>query len=711
MAARSGNPPPPAAASHCRVARAGAAVCAALLALVLPGAHAAGNDPAGIAAPSRSGASRRPSQSTNLAFRIDQGDQINAFLRSGDLAAQLVLRNGPVPRLVVAFPAGDSGIGVWLRASQSRPVHWRLLQAPRPLRLTDAHGRALRGLQVDLEADAPSLQLDQVLLSSVRVLRNYEAGVAVPRQVLCAPRIEGNRLIWARDRLDGAAGYRLSLEALDGARVTASALAAPRGTHQLHLRLQALSGEPPLTGLAASSLLRASAAPDQRERNIFSFLAYQQKYLAGAWRFDTYFGRDTLFSLLLLAPVLQPAAVSDGIDSVLARLSARGEVAHEEAIGEYAVLLNEAAGRVASAAPVYDYSMVDEDFLLAPLVARWLLGTSQQRTAAAAFLAARDSRGERRGDALLRNLRFIVLRTRPFARAPTARNLIGLKPGQRAGDWRDSDDGLDGGRYPFDVNVVLAPAALQATQRLFDSGLLRPYLSGNDTQLLAQAGMQWRIWQQSSAPLFRIELERPVALAHLHAYAHALGLDGAPAAATLHGATFRFEALSLDGNGRALPVMQSDVAMQLLLSDPDAAALGAALDTLMRPFPAGLMTPIGLLIANPAFADAQTQRRFTRDAYHGTVVWAWQQAMLLAGIARQLQRRDLPASLRERLTRAHDALWQAIDRAGAFRGAELWSWSYAAGKYRLQPFHPPGPGEAESNAAQLWSTVLLALQR
>src|SRR6185437_12496367 len=257
----------------------------------------------------------------------------------------------------------------------------------------------------------------------------------------------------------------------------------------------------------------------------------------------------------------------------------------------------------------------------------------------------------------------------------------------------------------------LAPAALQATQRLFDSGLLRPYLSGNDTQLLAQAGMQWRIWQQSSAPLFRIELERPVALAHLHAYAHALGLDGAPAAATLHGATFRFEALSLDGNGRALPVMQSDVAMQLLLSDPDAAALGAALDTLMRPFPAGLMTPIGLLIANPAFADAQTQRRFTRDAYHGTVVWAWQQAMLLAGIARQLQRRDLPASLRERLTRAHDALWQAIDRAGAFRGAELWSWSYAAGKYRLQPFHPPGPGEAESNAAQLWSTVLLALQR
>lgn len=621
-----------------------------------------------------------------------------------------MLRGGPTARLIIAFPAGDSGIGVWLHAPGAAAVHWRLLQPPQPVRRPDEHGRPLRGLQVDLEADVGALQLDQVLLSSVRVLRNYEAGSTVPAQLRTLPHLGGNRLDWSRDRLDGAAGYRLSLEALDGAHVAGSRLEAAQGGGRLHLRLQALSGDAPLAPLGAAELLRASATPDQREQDILSFLSYRQKYLAGAWRFDTYFGRDTLFSLMLLAPVLQPQAMSTGIDSVLARLSQQGEVAHEEAIGEYAILLNEASGRGRSAAPVYDYSMLDEDFLLAPLVARWLLDSPDQRTRAAAFLATRDPGGERRGDALLRNLRYVVQRTRAFATAPGALNLIGLKPGQRAGDWRDSDDGLDGGRYPFDVNVVLAPAALQAAQRLLDSGLLRPYLSGGDAALLARAGPQSRIWRQNAAALFRIEVPRPAALARLRSYAHALALDDVAPAAALNAATLRFEALSLDAGGHALPVMQSDVSLELLLGRPEPEELDEILQTLIRPFPAGLMTPIGLLVANPAFADAPTQQRFTRDAYHGTVVWAWQQAVVLAGIARQLQRPDLSATLRQQLLAARQALWQAIDRARGFRGSELWSWSYGAGGYRLEPFRPHGGGDAESDAAQLWSTVFLALR-
>lgn len=38
---------------------------------------------------------------------------------------------------------------------------------------------------------------------------------------------------------------------------------------------------------------------------MLTFLSYREKYLAGSWRFDTYFGRDTMMSLTLLAPVLQ----------------------------------------------------------------------------------------------------------------------------------------------------------------------------------------------------------------------------------------------------------------------------------------------------------------------------------------------------------------------------------------------------------------------
>ena len=76
---------------------------------------------------------------------------------------------------------------------------------------------------------------------------------------------------------------------------------------------------------------------------------------------------------MLLAPVLEPQAMESAISSVLDRLAPNGEVAHEEDIGEFAVLRNAREGRGRVATPIYDYGMVDDDFMLAPLAARWLL--------------------------------------------------------------------------------------------------------------------------------------------------------------------------------------------------------------------------------------------------------------------------------------------------------------------------------------------------
>jgi len=42
------------------------------------------------------------------------------------------------------------------------------------------------------------------------------------------------------------------------------------------------------------------------------------------------------------------------------------------------------------------------------------------------------------------------------------------------GEWRDSEDGIGRGRYPYDVDAVLVPAALEAAVQLNDSGLLSP---------------------------------------------------------------------------------------------------------------------------------------------------------------------------------------------------------------------------------------------
>src|SRR6185312_15022797 len=106
---------------------------------------------------------------------------------------------------------------------------------------------------------------------------------------------------------------------------------------------------------------------------------------------------DTLMSLRLLMSALSPTAVEDGLDSVLARLSPRGEVAHEEDIGEQAVLDHRQADGSRSATPVYDYKMIDEDYLLAPVAAAWLLRPGAQARSAAFLAAAVGGPLDRRG--------------------------------------------------------------------------------------------------------------------------------------------------------------------------------------------------------------------------------------------------------------------------------------------------------------------------
>ncbi len=98
-------------------------------------------------------------------------------------------------------------------------------------------------------------------------------------------------------------------------------LAASRAGEALRLRITALTGEKPLTPLS-SHLLSSSANDDPRSREVLTFLSYEEKFLAGSWRFNTYFGRDTLMSLRLLLPVLEPEALEGGLMAVLQRLAA-----------------------------------------------------------------------------------------------------------------------------------------------------------------------------------------------------------------------------------------------------------------------------------------------------------------------------------------------------------------------------------------------------
>ncbi len=132
-------------------------------------------------------------------------------------------------------------------------------------------------------------------------------------------------------------------------------------------------------------------------------------------------------------------------------------------------------GRGAIDTPIYDYGMIDDDFMLAPVTANWLLA-ADGRTVAAKFLSTQNATGRATGRRAGANLVWVVERTAAFAADPKAANLVGLKEGRMTGQWRDSEEGLGRGRYAYDVNAVFVPAALDAIDRLLKSGFAR-YLS------------------------------------------------------------------------------------------------------------------------------------------------------------------------------------------------------------------------------------------
>jgi hypothetical protein len=256
----------------------------------------------------------------------------------------------------------------------------------------------------------------------------------------------------------------------------------------------------------------------------------------------------------------------------------------------------------------------------------------------------------------------------------------------------------------------LVPAALEAASRLLDSGLLDPFLTAGDRELLSHAAANARAWRQHAPGLFNMTIDNGNARAAIDSYARQIAVPATDALASLGGNTVGFHAISLDASGKPVPIVNSDEGFELLFGTPAPTTLDRDVASVIRPFPLGLMTDAGMLVANPAFADTALMARFTNHAYHGTVVWSWQQALFASGLERQLRRTDLPQSVRAHLLTAQQTLWQAIRATRSISNSELWSWRFEGGHYRIAPFGASGTDADESNAAQLWSSVYLAVK-
>ncbi|KAI5863814.1 carbohydrate-binding module family 52 protein [Durotheca rogersii] len=641
-----------------------------------------------------------------------------------------------LPREKIAWPAGNSGLVAYFSPSSG-------VDGSLGIFLENTTGTnhtitpLVSGVTGVLSLNSSAV-LDLAILGSIRTIRDFAEGPST-----LPPKIQ--RAIETHQLPDG--GIQLNRVWLDRTtemfltmhRVDKTSIPIENGRPRLapgSYLFNAWHSYPHLDQLSATDVLNPTShsliSQHQAEVDSLIFLSYKSKILAGAWRFLTYFGRDSLISLLLLRPVLsegEGGAVEAILGAAIERIDPNdGSVCHEETIGDYASYLNGQRG-IDSADPLCDYKMIDTDFFLLIAIDEYLTRSRIGQVRREAFLATAasvlpSSRGMKYADLCLATAEKIMKLTASFEDSPVKQNLIHLRKGQTVGQWRDSGNGLGGGRVPYDVNTALVPAALKAIASLSSSGL---FPSHPDWSTIASRRSTF--WEDNTLSFFQVNITADRAQDLVDGYISQTGFPGKIDIGSLDSPVM-FHGLALDGEGGQplVKVMNTDDCFRLfLLNSTDQVQLSAFLSqtayNIIRPFPLGLSTPVGLVIANPAYGEATVKvEEFSQSAYHGAVVWSWQLAMMAAGLERQLERCEYEqlafcadAALRGRVLEAYNHLWDLIDANSEHLSSEVWSWAYSDGDFRYMPLGalapPDGQSPVESDIRQLWSLAFLAVKR
>lgn len=657
------------------------------------------------------------------------------------------------PRLVVAWPAGNSGACAFFEPQNgvNGSLSLEMIVSPIGTNLTPVY-------MADSDSQYPSVgvkgtlrfnssaRLTVPILGSVRTIRDFTEGPSLLRPVI------QDAIVLNPTNSRGASLSRLWLD-----NVTTTTLSfEPQGNGRVHIEGGQIAFEagdytfsahfnyPQLKQLTTQEVFKPEsqglATQMANEAISLAFLSYTEKLLAGAWRFLTYFGRDSMISALLLEPVLSQgngSALEAVIGAVLERLNKTdGTACHEETIGDYATYLH-LENNITSTEPKYDYAMIDTDYFLPVLMQRYFLETETGRSRSGAFLSIMagevnpHNKGLTFGDLARRNAERIMTLAAPFATpgGQSQDNLIHLKDDTLVGQWRDSTYGSGGGRIPYDVNTALVPAALRAIASLsrFNSSI---YPGHEDWAELADKYAQ--VWEDETLPLFQVVVPADEARMRLERFSASSEFYNGPSHADTIDDNVTYYGLALEGNNDIdnVDVLNTDDCFRLfLLNTTNDVQLSSFLNqsalNILRPFPAGLMTPVGVVIANPALAKEDVLRaNFTNSAYHGTVIWGWQLAMLARGFETQLDRCHgdaMPAFCKDEtvygnVMQAYNALWDNLEQNGEYLAQEVWSWVYRDDGFHITPLGslPPPPGVqggTESNVIQLWSLTFLAVAR
>ncbi|KAK5091205.1 hypothetical protein LTR05_001385 [Lithohypha guttulata] len=701
------------------------------------------------------------------------------------------------PRVVVAWPAGNSGIAVFF-APQNGPNGTLAIELVNstigePLSVytnTDSNNDfPYVGVQGVLSFNS-SAMLTVAILGSVRTIRDFTEGPSLLRpaiqDAINVTQYNNSGASYGRMWLDNTTESYFNLVPFENDNGTIAMNAQDRnvsfGAGFYHF--EAYFNYPQLQQLTSQEVLNNASQglieQQPSQTTSLSFLSYSEKLLAGAWRFLTYFGRDSMISALLLEPVLSTgnaSAMEAVIGAVLERINRTdGSVCHEETIGDYATYLNmqnNITGDNATAA-IFTYPMIDTDYFL-PILMDVYFSRYPDRIdpllSTEAGLIDTTNENLTYAELALFNAQKIVNITTPFVDNQTVENLIHLKPSEVVGQWRDSTYGLGNGRIPFDVNCALVPAALRAISRLSQLGGIYPNTSSGTSVLTnysnwASFAQESAItWEENTLSFFELNLTVSEASSRVNNFVNtATFYDGPTNNASLStnsndaNGTITFYAIALNGSMSALedddldtysepiPIMHTDTAFHLfLLNSTNTSStayarehtrfLNSTANTILRAFPAGLVTPSGMVVANPALSNSDVLiANFTNSAYHGTVIWSWQLALMAEGLHRQLAVCNSSSSFTPaycedayvyNATRAaYNVLWDNIEQNEAQLQSEVWSWTYdgnseasnSTDSFTTVPLGslPPPPGVSggtESNVRQLWSLTFLAVRR
>ncbi len=514
------------------------------------------------------------------------------------------------------------------------------------------------------------------------------------------PSLDGRNHLWLT--LHGDA--RTTLATLRGGVLTIRALGTRPVTFSVEIATDGAALDPLRRNQIFSTAFRRfadSAKSPRLEREIsgFELLSSKQKLMAGLPTYATYFGRDMLMTALLMEPVWADTMPEFVMGAALAKLAPDGEVSHEEALGGQAIRENAAEfSRTGDRtllrnlqATRENYWMVDDDFQLPVVAGHYFADGNVPIARKRAFV-------RRWGDALRKNLAYVIHQAAPYAHDPVATNLVRFKRDPdgycHPGSWRDSRVGYAGGCFAFDVNVVWVPQALKAIAAI-DSAFRALGEPGIEHAELVPAGA--RTWQQASRH-FMVALAPAEVATRVGAKIGSLPPNEAnywSAVVTRSGVpsdTLRFPAVSLDSAGQPIPVMTTDPAMWLLLERQPADRESELLRPFLLPYPVGLFIDgVGLAVANDAYASPPVWDMFARDLYHSPrVVWGREVNILLAALAT----RNKPGAV--------DSVRAAVARSG-LQYAELWSYKIEGGALRPVRY-------GSSSDVQLWTLTDLAVQ-